>query len=55
MNKDTLYCFYFEQKGKTVIVTKMNPDGQWEGECNGQRGIFPFTHVKFQDDTSSAT
>ena len=21
--------------------------GQWEGEVNGKRGIFPFTHVQF--------
>lgn len=23
--------------------------GQWEGECNGRRGHFPFTHVRLLD------
>ena len=24
----------------------MNSNGQWEGEINGKKGFFPFTHVK---------
>ncbi|KAK0153563.1 Adapter molecule crk [Merluccius polli] len=30
--------------GDTVKVTKINVNGQWEGECKGKRGHFPFTH-----------
>ncbi|XP_047462880.1 adapter molecule crk-like [Mugil cephalus] len=32
--------------GDTVKVTKINVNGQWEGECKGKRGHFPFTHVR---------
>ncbi|XP_068440862.1 adapter molecule crk [Clinocottus analis] len=32
--------------GDQVLVTKINVNGQWEGECKGKRGHFPFTHVK---------
>ncbi|XP_061574626.1 adapter molecule crk isoform X2 [Cololabis saira] len=32
--------------GDMVKVTKINVNGQWEGECKGKRGHFPFTHVK---------
>eukprot|EP00761_Pharyngomonas_kirbyi_P002838 gb/GECH01002842.1/.p1 GENE.gb/GECH01002842.1/~~gb/GECH01002842.1/.p1 ORF type:complete len:488 (+),score=165.52 gb/GECH01002842.1/:1-1464(+) len=28
-------------EGDTITVLAKNPDGWWEGECNGQRGIFP--------------
>ncbi|XP_068601983.1 adapter molecule crk [Brachionichthys hirsutus] len=35
--------------GDMVRVTKINVNGQWEGECNGKRGHFPFTHVKLLD------
>ncbi|XP_076024019.1 adapter molecule crk [Genypterus blacodes] len=35
--------------GDTVKVTKINVNGQWEGECKGKRGHFPFTHVKLLD------
>jgi proto-oncogene C-crk len=35
--------------GDEVMVTSMNLSGQWEGEVNGQKGFFPFTHVKFLD------
>ncbi|XP_010862488.1 adapter molecule crk [Esox lucius] len=35
--------------GDTVTVTKINVNGQWEGECNGKRGHFPFTHVRLLD------
>ena len=33
--------------GDVVKVTKMNINGQWEGEINGKFGFFPFTHVEF--------
>jgi len=32
-----------------VKVTKMNINGQWEGELHGKTGHFPFTHVEFID------
>ncbi|XP_006006795.1 adapter molecule crk [Latimeria chalumnae] len=35
--------------GDMVKVTKINVNGQWEGECNGKRGHFPFTHVRLLD------
>lgn len=35
--------------GDIVKVTKMNINGQWEGELNGKVGHFPFTHVEFMD------
>lgn len=35
--------------GDVVKVTKMNINGQWEGELNGKVGHFPFTHVEFID------
>lgn len=37
------------QVGELVKVTKINVSGQWEGECNGRRGHFPFTHVRLLD------
>ena len=37
------------QVGDEIMVTAMNIDGQWEGECRGKRGLFPFTHVQFVD------
>jgi proto-oncogene C-crk len=40
------------QKGEIIIVTKMNSNGLWEGEVNGKKGMFPFTHVKFLEDNS---
>lgn len=40
------------EKGETIIVTKMNSNGLWEGEVNGKKGMFPFTHVKFLEDNS---
>ncbi|XP_017853526.1 adapter molecule Crk isoform X2 [Drosophila busckii] len=36
--------------GDIIKVTKTNINGQWEGELNGRRGHFPFTHVEFVDD-----
>lgn len=38
-------------EGDIVTVTKINANGQWEGESNGKAGFFPFTHVKFIDDS----
>ncbi|MBN3310125.1 CRK protein, partial [Amia calva] len=35
--------------GDTVKVTKINVNGQWEGECKGKHGHFPFTHVRLLD------
>ncbi|KAG8181562.1 hypothetical protein JTE90_017312 [Oedothorax gibbosus] len=35
--------------GDTIKVTKMNINGQWEGELKGKVGHFPFTHVEFLD------
>ncbi|XP_006012682.1 crk-like protein [Latimeria chalumnae] len=32
-----------------IKVTKMNINGQWEGELAGRKGHFPFTHVKVID------
>ncbi|XP_062814912.1 crk-like protein isoform X2 [Anolis carolinensis] len=32
--------------GDLVRVTQMNINGQWEGEIQGRRGLFPFTHVR---------
>lgn len=36
--------------GDIIKVTKMNINGQWEGELNGKVGHFPFTHVEFVDN-----
>uniref|UniRef100_A0A8C4PWW8 Adapter molecule crk n=1 Tax=Eptatretus burgeri TaxID=7764 RepID=A0A8C4PWW8_EPTBU len=36
--------------GDRVRVTKMNMNGQWEGEINGRHGHFPFTHVSIERD-----
>ncbi|XP_059491298.1 adapter molecule Crk [Neocloeon triangulifer] len=33
--------------GDVIKVTKMNINGQWEGELSGRIGHFPFTHVEF--------
>ncbi|XP_005109023.1 adapter molecule Crk [Aplysia californica] len=35
------------ERGEIVTVVETNLNGQWEGEINGRRGIFPFTHVRF--------
>ncbi|KAF5903171.1 adapter molecule crk-like, partial [Clarias magur] len=35
--------------GDLVTVTKINVNGQWEGECKGKKGHFPFTHVRLLD------
>lgn len=39
--------------GDTITVTKMNINGQWEGELNGRIGHFPFTHVEFVDNENN--
>ncbi|KAH8406410.1 hypothetical protein KR222_005845 [Zaprionus bogoriensis] len=36
--------------GDVINVTKTNINGQWEGEINGRKGHFPFTHVEFIDN-----
>jgi len=41
------------QVGDQVMVTKINVNGQWEGECKGKRGHFPFTHVKLLEQHSA--
>ena len=41
---------FFFQVGDRVRVTKMNMNGQWEGEINGRHGHFPFTHVSIERD-----
>lgn len=35
--------------GDLVKVTATHITGQWEGECQGQTGSFPFTHIQFID------
>ncbi|XP_055714606.1 adapter molecule Crk [Phlebotomus papatasi] len=37
------------EMGDVIKVTKMNINGQWEGELRGKIGHFPFTHVEFID------
>lgn len=37
------------QVGDMVKVLKTNISGEWEGEIDGKRGFFPFTHVEFVD------
>lgn len=39
--------------GDTIKVTKININGQWEGELKGKKGHFPFTHVEFTDDINT--
>ncbi|XP_022234963.1 adapter molecule Crk-like isoform X2 [Limulus polyphemus] len=39
--------------GEVVKVTKININGQWEGELRGKTGHFPFTHVEFIDSENS--
>lgn len=35
--------------GDIIKVTKININGQWEGELKGKTGHFPFTHVEFME------
>lgn len=44
-----IFFFLILQVGDIVKVTRMNINGQWEGEVNGRKGLFPFTHVKIFD------
>ena len=39
--------------GDIIKVTKMNINGQWEGELHGKVGHFPFTHVEFVDNETN--
>uniref|UniRef100_A0A3P9M2B8 Adapter molecule crk n=1 Tax=Oryzias latipes TaxID=8090 RepID=A0A3P9M2B8_ORYLA len=39
--------------GDMVKVTKINVNGQWEGECKGKQGHFPFTHVRLLEHEES--
>ncbi|XP_052799809.1 adapter molecule Crk-like isoform X3 [Mya arenaria] len=39
-------------EGDIVTVTRINANGQWEGQIGEKNGFFPFTHVKFLDDNS---
>jgi len=36
--------------GDEVMVTRMNLDGQWYGDCEGRQGYFPFTHIQFIEE-----
>lgn len=39
------------KEGEIINVLKINANGQWEGETEqGQKGLFPFTHVKFLEE-----
>ncbi|XP_018328644.1 adapter molecule Crk [Agrilus planipennis] len=40
--------------GDIITVTKMNINGQWEGELNGKTGHFPFTHVELIDNDNES-
>jgi len=39
--------------GDIIKVTKININGQWEGELKGKAGHFPFTHVEFLESEES--
>eukprot|EP00118_Oscarella_pearsei_P025897 m.308991 g.308991 ORF g.308991 m.308991 type:complete len:188 (+) comp45235_c0_seq1:1-564(+) len=36
-----------------ILVIKQNENGLWEGELNGRRGYFPFTHVELLEGNFS--
>lgn len=41
------------KEGEIITVEKINANGQWEGENEkGDKGFFPFTHVKFLEANS---
>ncbi|XP_073958948.1 crk proto-oncogene, adaptor protein [Choristoneura fumiferana] len=42
------------EEGDIVRVTRMNINGQWEGELNGRTGHFPFTYVEFLDENAAS-
>jgi len=39
----------FKEGDYIRLIDKSNPSGWWEGELNGQRGLFPSTFVEDQD------
>ena len=43
------------QQGDMIKVTKTNMNGNWEGELNGKKGHFPFTHVEFIEDQTGVS
>ncbi|XP_026318165.1 adapter molecule Crk [Hyposmocoma kahamanoa] len=43
------------EEGDIIKVTRMNINGQWEGELNGRVGHFPFTYVEFLDDANATS
>lgn len=47
--RKNVIVFFSFQVGDIIKVTKMNINGQWEGELHGKVGHFPFTHVEFLD------
>ncbi|XP_030033365.1 adapter molecule Crk isoform X2 [Manduca sexta] len=42
------------EEGDIIKVTKININGQWEGELNGRIGHFPFTYVEFLDENTTS-
>ncbi|CAH0599034.1 unnamed protein product [Chrysodeixis includens] len=42
------------EEGDIIKVTKININGQWEGELNGKIGHFPFTCVEFLDENTTS-
>lgn len=40
-------CMCVLQVGDILTVLNMHLNGQWEGELNGRRGLFPFNYVEF--------
>ena len=46
---DINLMFHHIQVGDEVRVTGKNSPGQYEGECNGARGLFPAEHIQFID------
>lgn len=40
--------------GEIIKVTAMHANGQWEGEIGNRRGFFPFTHVRFIDESDES-
>ncbi|CAG0890132.1 unnamed protein product [Cyprideis torosa] len=35
--------------GDRIMVTRTNPNGEWEGEIDGRKGYFPFNYVEWED------
>ncbi|KAF9808096.1 hypothetical protein SFRURICE_017268, partial [Spodoptera frugiperda] len=42
------------EEGDIIKVTKININGQWEGELHGKIGHFPFTCVEFLDENQAS-